>query len=183
MLESFALFVPHCPPAKLQLIGDGEEREALQAQAQALGISEQVEFLGFKDNRLDWLKQFDIFTMTSSLEGIPRCMMEAMAMGIPLTGFAIPGVNDLIQPDETGLSCPFNDCQALANSWLKLYQNRGLGERLAKNAKAYVYKHFSAQRMAKDYETLFYQMAGPASIQSHSAMIEAQNPTQDQLST
>jgi len=158
MLQAFAKFKAQCPVAKLQLIGDGEDRQALEHQAKTLNIAESVEFLGFKNDRLQWLRQFDVFAMTSSLEGIPRCMMEAMAMEVPLSAFSIPGVDDLIKDGQTGLSCQFGDHQALADLWLKLYQDAALREQLASQAKAYVYSAFSAKRMALDYRQVFQQM-------------------------
>ena len=99
---------------ELVLLGDGEQREELQQYADQLESGASVKFLGFQDNRLEWLKTFDIFVITSTLEGIPRCLMEAMAMGVPAAAYDIPGVDQLIIHGETGLLAPLGDKQALA---------------------------------------------------------------------
>ena len=52
----------------------------------------KIDFLGFRDDRLVLLQSFDLFVMTSTLEGIPRCLMEATAMGIPVAAYNIAGI-------------------------------------------------------------------------------------------
>ena len=56
---------------ELVLLGDGDQLEEMQAYAQASAAAEAITFLGFRENRLNWLKTFDLFVMTSKLEGIP----------------------------------------------------------------------------------------------------------------
>jgi glycosyltransferase involved in cell wall biosynthesis len=99
---------------KLQLLGDGSQRNSLEVQAAAQASSEAIEFLGFRSDRLELLSRFDLFVMTSSLEGIPRCIMEAMAVGVPVVAYDIPGVDQLVKHGETGLLAPLGDVNALA---------------------------------------------------------------------
>ena len=79
----------------------GEQKAELQALARELGIENQVHFLGFRTDRLSLLKGFDVFVLPSTLEGIPRCLMEAMTAGIPIIASDIPGCNDLIKHEKT----------------------------------------------------------------------------------
>lgn len=79
---------------RLIIIGDGSKRIELENYAKSLDLSSKIEFLGYRDDRLRLLKEIDLFCMTSSLEGIPRCMMEAMAMEIPVAAYNIPGVDN-----------------------------------------------------------------------------------------
>ncbi|MBK8653195.1 MAG: glycosyltransferase [Haliscomenobacter sp.] len=60
-------------------------------------------FLGFRDDRLNFLKGFDIFVLPSRSEGIPRCLMEAMAAQVTVIASDIPGCTDLIKHEQTGL--------------------------------------------------------------------------------
>lgn len=158
LLQAFALFKSAQPEAQLVVIGDGEERAALEQQRKKLGISESVQFLGFRNDRLAYLPSFDSFALTSSLEGIPRCLMEAMAAEVCVTAFDIPGVDILIENNQTGLSVPFNDCQALADAWTKLATNSRLKKEMAKAGKASVYKQFSADAMAGAYAAVYRYM-------------------------
>jgi glycosyltransferase involved in cell wall biosynthesis len=143
---------------RLILLGDGEERASLEKHAQTLSSSNKIEFLGFRQDRLELLKSFDIFVMTSTLEGIPRCLMETMAMGIPVAAYDIPGIDQLIQHEKTGLMAPLGDKQTLSDYWEKILFNPNFSNSISENAREYVLTHFSAQRMAKEYAQLFHDM-------------------------
>jgi glycosyltransferase involved in cell wall biosynthesis len=158
MIESFAHFNTAVPDAELCLVGDGEERSALQELAHKLGCAEKVKFLGFRHDRLEVLRQFDVFAMTSTLEGIPRCLMESMAMEVPVTAFDIPGVDQLIMHEQTGMLATLGDCDGLADLWLILFRNEEKRKSLSVAAYEYVNKYFSAKRMASEYTDLYYRV-------------------------
>lgn len=160
LIRAFAKFVQTKPESELHIIGDGPEREMLTQLAQTLNISDKVKFLGFRDDRLTLLRQFDAFAMTSTLEGIPRCLMEAMAMETPMTAFSIPGVDQVIRHNETGLSCAFGDIDGLAALWLSLEEDPNLAKRLTQRAREVVNAEFSAERMASEYTVLFEAILG-----------------------
>lgn len=143
---------------ELQLLGDGEERQALEKHCANLKHKDKIKFLGFQNNRLRYLKQFDLFVMTSTLEGIPRCLMEAMAMGIPVAAYDITGIDQLIQTNETGLLTTLGDKESLQQHWEDLLTQPELAKKLANNARTYVNKHYSANRMAAEYYQLFKQL-------------------------
>lgn len=143
---------------KLSLLGDGEQRAELEAYAKNLKHYNAMHFLGFRDDRLEQLQRFDLFAMTSSLEGIPRCLMEATAMGIPVAAYNIAGIDQLITHDESGLLAPLGDKETLTNYWEQLLFDKPLADKLADNARKYVNTHYSAQRMADEYHVLFNQM-------------------------
>jgi glycosyltransferase involved in cell wall biosynthesis len=143
---------------ELQLLGDGEVRKALEAHTSLLKNRDKIKFLGFQDERLSYLKQFDLFVMTSSLEGIPRCLMEAMAMGIPVAAYDISGIDQLITNKKTGLLAKFGDKKTLEQHWEKLLTDQALSTELSKNARTFVQDHYSAKRMAREYHELFSQL-------------------------
>lgn len=140
---------------ELILLGDGDQREELEAYAKTLSSSPSIEFLGFRDDRLDWLKTFDIFVMTSTLEGIPRCLMEAVAMGIPVAAYDIAGIDQLITHEYTGLLAPLGEKEKLAVQWERILFEKELANQLADAAREFVYEHFSGQRMAREYTELY----------------------------
>lgn len=144
---------------RLIFLGDGEERVSLEQYAQTLSSSSKIEFLGFRQDRLELLKSFDLFVMTSTLEGIPRCLMETMAMGIPVAAYNIPGIDQLIQHEKTGLLAPLGDKKTLLDYWESILFNPELSNKLSESAREYVLEHFSAQRMAKEYTQLFNDLA------------------------
>lgn len=155
MIQAFQIVWQKYPRAKLSLVGDGHERNELEKLAQSLSCGEQIEFLGFRSDRLELVKTFDAFLMTSSLEGIPRCLMEAMAIGTPVLAYDIPGVNELIQEGVTGLLAPLGNYSRLAEQVIRMAEEPDLRVQMAKKARNLVDERFSAHRMAGEYESLF----------------------------
>ncbi len=89
LLDAFALL--DLPSKKLAIVGEGPQREELEAYAAAKGLRECVSFFGFRSDRLAFLKGFDVFVLPSRSEGIPRCLMEAMAASVAVLASDIPG--------------------------------------------------------------------------------------------
>lgn len=143
---------------KLSLLGDGDQRKELETYAANLKSTADIHFLGFRDDRLELLQSFDLFAMTSTLEGIPRCLMEATAMGIPVAAYDIAGIDQLISHEQTGLLAPLGEKQLLADYWERLLFNEEEAKKLADNAREYVNQHYSAKRMADEYAELFKRL-------------------------
>ena len=143
---------------ELVLLGDGDSRVSLEQHTQTLESKDDIHFLGYRDDRLDYLKSFDLFVMTSTLEGIPRCLMEACAMETPVAAYDIAGIDQLITHESTGLLAPLGDKAALLLAWEKILQNDDYARQLGKNACDYVNEHYSAKRMADEYTTLFNEL-------------------------
>lgn len=140
---------------ELIFLGDGELRNELESQAAKLPSAADIKFLGFRNDRLELLNKFDIFVMTSSYEGIPRCLMEAMAMKIPVAAYNIPGIDKLVTHEDTGLLAPLDDQEKLLEYWEKLLFDKEYAAGIAENGRNFVLENFSAARMAKEYEALF----------------------------
>ena len=143
---------------ELVLLGDGEDRPSLEAYSKTLASASDIHFLGFRNDRLQLLRDFDLFVMTSTLEGIPRCLMEACAMEIPVSAYDIPGIDQLITHNESGLLAPLHDINQLEKDWEKLLDDKELASSLAQNSKSFVEANFSAKRMADEYLELFKGM-------------------------
>ncbi len=144
--------------ARLRIVGDGAERGALQGLAQSLPSRAAIEFLGYRTDRLKLMAEFDLFAMTSSMEGIPRCLMEAMSIGVPVVAYAIPGVDTLVAHGGTGLLVDFDDEPALASSMARLLDEPDLARTLSANARARIERDFSGERMAREYTALYQEL-------------------------
>lgn len=147
------------PETELTILGDGDQRSDLEAHALTLASKDSIEFLGFRNDRLELLKSFDLFAMTSTLEGIPRCLMEATAAEIPVAAYDIPGIDQLVTHEETGLLAPLGDRQQLLQHWESILFDSNKANGLAAAAKQFVYENYSAQRMAREYTNLFKELA------------------------
>jgi glycosyltransferase involved in cell wall biosynthesis len=143
---------------ELVLLGDGDQRAQLEAHANTLAAMPDIHFLGYRDDRLDYLRSFDLFVMTSTLEGIPRCLMEACAMATPVAAYNITGIDQLVEHQKTGLLAKLGDKDALKIHWQSLLDDANLAKQIGQNALTYVNEHYAAKRMSDEYMTLFTQL-------------------------
>ncbi|WP_338518247.1 glycosyltransferase [Alteromonas gracilis] len=155
ILDCFNTLYSYRKDIELVLLGDGESRQELETYSNTLSSKNAIQFLGFRDDRLELLKDFDLFVMTSTLEGIPRCLMEACAMEIPVSAYDIAGIDQLITHNKTGLLAPLHDIDQLQKDWVTLLDDKEYAQQLAESSRLFVEDNFSAKRMASEYYTLF----------------------------
>ena len=132
-LEALAQFSQKHPEAKwkMVLVGEGGERRALTEQARALGIESRIIFTGFQNTPFDYLATFDAFILASKSEGLPRVVLEAMLLNIPVIGSQVTGTAELIDHDSTGLLFPWSDVSQLAQHLDNIWADADLRARLA----------------------------------------------------
>lgn len=145
--------------AQLHLIGEGAQRAELEALAKSLGVDSRVHFLGYRSDRLSFLKQFDAFVLPSALEGIPRCVMEAMSANVAVIATDIPGCRDVVHDGRTGLLMPVGDVASLTTSLNRLRSDVAFRGRLASAGRALIESEFSAETMAGRYRDLYAKVA------------------------
>lgn len=143
---------------ELLLLGDGESRIEMEKLAATLPSADSIHFLGFRNDRLELLSKFDLFVMTSSDEGIPRCLMEAIAMEVPVAAYNIPGIDQLVIHEKTGLLAKYGDQETLKKYWLKLLSDKKYAEKLTQQGRKFVNDRYSGQRMAMEYTTLYQNL-------------------------
>ncbi|PAV27041.1 glycosyltransferase [Tamilnaduibacter salinus] len=158
LLSAFDRFHAKYPESQLVLVGDGGERSELEALAQSMASGQAIHFAGFRADRLRLLRQFDVFAMTSALEGIPRCMMEAMAVGTPVVAYDIPGVDLLIEQGVTGLSVQHGDDDGLSQCFETVLEDSRAASARAEAARQLIEEQYSARRMALEYEQVFREL-------------------------
>lgn len=147
---------------QLSLLGDGVQREELESMAKSLSSATNIHFLGFRLDRLEIMQKFDLFAMTSYLEGIPRCLMEALAMQLPVAAYDIPGIDQLVRHKQSGLLADVGDWTQLSSYWQKLLYDQDYAYQLAVSGREYVEENFSASRMAIEYTNLYAEVLSSA---------------------
>jgi glycosyltransferase involved in cell wall biosynthesis len=140
---------------RLAIVGDGVLRDRLKAYTASLAISDAVRFFGFRDDRICCLLGFDVFVLPSRSEGLPQCLMEAMAIGIPVIGTDIVGCRTLIHDRVTGLLFPVDDAASLADKLALLVSDMRLRIKIGHNGRALVRSSYTAERMAARYVDLY----------------------------
>ena len=158
IIRAFDLLYREDQDIQLIIIGDGPQRNELEHYARSLSCADKIQFLGYREDRIKMMREFDLFCMTSSLEGIPRAMMEAMALGIPVCAYQIPGIDKLIIHNETGLLAEFGKTELLRKCWKMLLYDIDFLKKLRENGKYHIVENFSANTMAKKYEFLYQEI-------------------------
>ena len=148
--------------AHLWLLGDGPDRAALEAQAQALDLGAHVSFLGWKDDPGSFFAAADVFVMSSDFEGFGNVLVEAMVGGTPVVSTDCPhGPGEIIASGQSGLLVPTGDETALADAVLAVLEDGALAARLRAGG-ARRAEDFAAARIAAEHARLFASLATKA---------------------
>jgi glycosyltransferase involved in cell wall biosynthesis len=144
-------------PVRLAIVGDGELRGQLEAQAAALGCAEHVHFLGYRRDLTAIVAGTDIAVLTSHNEGTPVALIEAAAGARPLVATRAGGVPDVVA-DGAGLVAEREDDEGIARALVRLAGDRSLRLRMGEGARAHVRSRYGHEalidRMTALYEDL-----------------------------
>ncbi|MCD4811906.1 glycosyltransferase [bacterium] len=141
---------------KLFLIGDGTQRDVLEAETKKLGLSDNIEFLGarFHKDVPIWMNACDLFVLPSLSESFGIVQLEAFACGKPVVATKNSGSLEVIRSDEYGLLCNIADPEDLAEKIFEALNRKWDIKEILR----YV-KEFGWDKIAKDtfeiYEQLF----------------------------
>jgi len=103
-------------PARLVILGDGQERQKLEALVGELGLQDDVWMPGFVGN-LPFMKQSDVFVLSSIFEGLPTVLIEALALSPAIVSTDCPGgIGEILNDGECGLIVPMRDPKSLAQA-------------------------------------------------------------------
>ena len=154
-LTAAKLIQKEFPAIQFLIAGDGPLKSELKFCADNLGLKESVFFTGFCSNIQQLYLLMDIFLLTSSVEGTPMAMMEAMAMGVPVVATNVGGVSKILHQNQSGILSKNNEPEEVAESVISLLKNPNELARLATNAKKTIEEKHSAAQMAKQYENMY----------------------------
>lgn len=150
LIDAVASCVGRGLDLQLIIVGDGQCRGQLEAQATRLNLGSRVQFLGQLQSGAvvqAWLDRADLFVLPSYQEGLPRAMLEAMARGLPCLGSSVGGVPELLAPEDL---VPAGDVAALAQKIEEIVTNPDrlmqMSQRNLATARSYRNDKLSAQR-------------------------------------
>ena len=104
-------------PARLMILGEGEERPRLEALIRELGLTDEVALPGFRDNAMAYMAGSALFVLSSAWEGLPTVLIEALAAGTRVVSTDCPsGPREILQDGRLGALVPVGDAAALARS-------------------------------------------------------------------
>ncbi|MCP5275162.1 MAG: glycosyltransferase [Burkholderiales bacterium] len=143
---------------KLVLAGVGPLENDVAAQANALGLSEQVRFLGYRRDVPVLLKAAHALLLPSEREGLPRSILEAMCMGIPVISTRIRGVADLLE-ENAGIMTSVGDTDAIAEAMGWIADSPEAALAMGKRGQEKM-KFFSLENVIRMHEALYAEALG-----------------------
>lgn len=146
LLRALALLRENVP-ARLLLLGQGSQRSLLEAEAERLGIADAVSFEGFQANPMGYMRQADLYVLSSKNEGLPNALLQAMACGCPVVATDCPsGPREILEGGKYGALVPVGDAAALSEAVQEALAAPIAAERLKQRA-----MQFHIDRIAPDY--------------------------------
>jgi len=161
LVAALPALLARVPAAHVVLVGDGEERAALEARAAALGVAGRLRITGAVGDVTGHLAAADVLAAPSRNEGMGRVLVEAMALGLPVVGAAVGGIPDVIEDGGCGLVVPPEDPAALAEALVDLGVDAALRAKLGA----------AAPRRAEAFSTA---VAGAAMASIYDGLVRAQ---------
>ena len=159
-LDAAALASGELPEARFVVLGRGEQEAALRERAARLGLQDRLLFAGFRDDMPDVMAGLDLFVLAStSGEGSPAVLKEAMAAGVPVAAAGLDGVEEIIEDARHGLLTPPGDAKALARAVVNLSRDGDLRRRLAGAARSRV-EDFTIDRMVDRNLEVYASLGG-----------------------
>ena len=158
---------------RVRMVGEGEERPALEAAIAAAGLTDQVLLLGRqpRDRVAELLGEADVVVQPSIVlpsgktEGIPVALMEALASGVPVVATSVSGVPELVEDGVTGRLVPPGDAEALADALIDIQRDPAGAAWLADAGRARVLASFDLRTNTRHLAERFIEVAREAGRQ------------------
>ena len=149
------------PNAKLLLLGDGEDRQMLERERDALGLQDAVVFAGNQSKPEDFLAEADVYLITSHMEGLPLSVLEGMAAGLPVIATNVGGMGDIVKGN--GVLIADDDLQALTKEMIRFARDPELRQRCGKASRELV-KAFDAKSCAEAYTKIYQNICSDKAV-------------------
>ncbi len=149
----------------LTVVGDGCDRTFLEQMTADLGLSDNVNFVGYKSQAevRKYFEETDVFVLSSFAEGVPVVLMEAMAAGVPVVAPQIAGVSELVEDGVSGYIVPAGDKISLTQSIEKLLNDWELRTKFGIAGRNKVEKEFNINAEAQKLYKVMNKALQPAS--------------------
>jgi glycosyltransferase involved in cell wall biosynthesis len=155
LIEAFEQFLVQYPESELIIIGEGEERYALETEIAHRNLSSRVHLVGHKRDAATLLAAFDIFVLPSRSEGLAYVLLEAGQARLPVLATKVGGIPEVIEHGETGLLVPYGNLPLLTKELKYLASNQTVRRVLGDALHAHVDSDFSIPQMLTNTFALY----------------------------
>ncbi|OGG46923.1 MAG: hypothetical protein A3F84_20905 [Candidatus Handelsmanbacteria bacterium RIFCSPLOWO2_12_FULL_64_10] len=154
-LRAAARVLQSLPDARFVVVGDGERRPALEAEAEALGVAEAVRFTGYRQDADRVYASLDLFVLSSFNEGLPVTIIEALVAGCYVVASRVGGVPDLLTSERLGLTVEPGDPEALSGAMVRALSER---RRVAEEDRDATRRRYDIDRLVEDLDGLYRRL-------------------------
>lgn len=172
-VRAFALAVASYPKARLQIVGDGEERPKLEQLANTQGVADKVDFIGWvmPPQIPAQINQTTAVVLSSETEGLPLAGIEAAQMARPLIAPRVGGLPELVLDGETGLLTEPRDAADMARAMQEIFASISRAAEMGRAARRHLEANFNFGTIISTYDDLYRHL--PAQRRNATGIIDA----------
>ncbi len=159
-IDAAKILLAERPNLYFTITGKGSLEETLRDQVRSTGIADRVLFLGHFHDVRPVYAMTDIYALSSTREGLPNAVLEAMAMEVPIVATNVDGVCEAVVHDEDALLVPARDPRRLADGIRTLLDDPELAQRLSLAAREKVEREFSFASRMRRVEDIYRKLMG-----------------------
>lgn len=159
LIEAFAQLSRKLPHAELRIVGGGPLENQLKEQARKAGLDSRIRIEGLNHRIAGVLRELDIFVLSSTSEGLPLVILEAMAAGLPVVSTRIGGVPEVAPEGDVSVLCAPGSASDLAEAMYHAATRCDLAS-MGKKAREMATAKFSLQQMWRSYQAIYAQALG-----------------------
>lgn len=142
-------------PSVLVMVGDGPDRSAAEEEARRLGVEADVRFLGKIDAVAPLLASADLYLLTTDRESFGLSALEAQACGVPVLGYDVGGLPEVVQSGVTGHLGVVGDIVGMAGTAIEILRNDALWQSMSAAASRRAAQRFATDKVLPLYESLY----------------------------
>ncbi|WP_028585942.1 glycosyltransferase [Desulfogranum mediterraneum] len=164
LLEAFRRLSAENGTVKLLLVGQGfsgdpeNSEQDIHGFVRQFGLDAQVLLMGGRSDVPELLRAADIFCLTSSREGLPISLIEAMASGLPVVGTDVEGIQDVIVPHENGFLVRLFDVEELHLALRRLAEDESMRREMGRKSEELARRCYAIEHCIDQHQHLFRRL-------------------------
>ena len=159
LIDAITFLSKTYPNIILVIVGDGPLRNNIETYITDKKYEHLVKMLGERKDIANILNALDIFSLTSSSEGIPMTILEAMAASLPVIATNVGGIPQVVIDNKTGFLVEDKDKNGLVTAIKKLFEQPKLRQEFGKEGHLFLKKHYSINQVVDKYESVYLNIA------------------------
>ena len=155
LIDAWRIVTKSCPDWQLEIVGEGDEKVALQNRIDRYGLAEQVKLMPATSAIEEAYLDASVMVLSSHYEGLPMVLLEAQSFGLPIVSFACQcGPKDIVEDGETGYLVPEGNVEQLAERLVNVMTNETLRKAMGRKAKE-ASRRYDEDRVMKQWIDTF----------------------------